>query len=391
MKRTQSGRLAALMLLCGAAPVAAQLPPFLSSSTSTTQSFVTDSATLPGGERANTTILGILPGTGTVGTFTVPAPFGSAASNGAVTSAGNAVSLAASPVRVRLSDPQLLSRSAQTGVVFGTTTTTTTTNGAVTTQVVTNIEAGATCDAGALGLCGSAGASGDVGAGGALPSGCTTGTPVTVPISAVGVNTNTNTAQLVRTTTETTIGSTLSETYSVTGTPIVQLGTSHALTRVGAIDDVSRLMRRGLDEAMDPQSIPGAPGWVGFMEGYGGFGRTATNGLVPGTRSEFGGFTGGLGTLALPGLTLGWMVDHSRSAMRTTNSFAPEDSMLDLTKTGPYGSFRLGDLNIGFLGAWGQGNTNTRNGSEAAGGVARAGYDVRVATGGFQFDYDLSR
>ena len=63
---------------------------------------------------------------------------------------------------------------------------------------------------------------------------------------------------------------------------------------------------------MDPQPIPGAPGWVGFVEGYGGFGRTAANGLVPGTRSEFCGFTGGLGTAALPGLTLGWMVDHAR-------------------------------------------------------------------------------
>lgn len=341
-------------------------------STSITQSFQTGGT----GTRVDGVLLG-QPAPVFSSTFsgTIASPAGQAA----VTQAGAAVTAAAAPVRVRLSDPVLVGRVPSVQTINGTPTPILITGTNFSTSDPLTIPFGD------RGVCASPGTAGALGDGGALPSGCQNNAPTTdVPLATGFVLTNTNTPQLVITST--------TDLYQVTGTPIVQIGTSHALAPVSAFQSVDRLTDRILGELGEPSFFGTADRpWTAFAEAYGGYGHiNADPGrLLPGARTEFGGMTGGFGGTPYPGIMVGWVVDVSRVDMATNDSFAPESSQLDLVKTGPFGSFRLGDLTIAFLGVGGHADTSTKSGSGAAGGVATAGYSMRVASGGGEISYDL--
>jgi uncharacterized protein with beta-barrel porin domain len=157
---------------------------------------------------------------------------------------------------------------------------------------------------------------------------------------------------------------------------------------------MDRLTDRILGELADPGFAPTADRpWMAFVEAYGGYGHVnAEPGrYIPGARTEFGGMTGGVGGAPLPGALVGWLFDVSRIDMATNDTFAPESSRLDLVKTGPFGSYRFGDFTVALLGVLGRGDTGTSSGSAAAGGVATAGYNMNVQTGGGEVSFDLRR
>ena len=237
------------------------------------------------------------------------------------------------------------------------------------------------------GICVSAGTAGSLGNGGALPAGCqNNATVVNVSPGGAFILTNTNTPQ--------TILSGGTDIYAVTGTPIVRIGTTHALTQIGTFQDLDRLTDRLLGEIGDPEFFQtGDRPWTVFAEAYGGYGHlNADPGqFIPGARTDFSGVTGGFGGSPLPGLMIGWVADVSRVDMATNDTFAPESNRLDLMKTGPFGAYRLGDFTIGLLAVIGRGDTSTSNGSEAAGGVAAASYGLTMSTGGGEVAFDLKR
>jgi hypothetical protein len=356
-----------------AAPAFGQAPPLDLSSSSVTQTVQ------PSGPA--TRVDGFVGGQQVFST-TVPGDIGGPAGQGAVSRAGVAVTAASAPVRVRLSDPVFVGQSAPgTQVVSGTPTS------AIITGTNPSTFAPLPIPVGDRGLCGSGGTSGVLGAGGALPAGCQNNANVTnVPLGGSFILTNVNTPLTLLTGT--------ADIYAVTGTPVVRIGTTHALTQIGTFQDLDRLTDRVLGGLSDPDALPGSDrAWVAFAEAYGGYGRLNANPgqFIPGARSEFGGATGGVGGSPLPGLLIGWIADASRVDMTTNDSFAPESNRLDLFKTGPFGAYRFGDFSIALVGVLGRGDSSTRNGSQEAGGVASASYGLTMSTGGGEFSFDLNR
>lgn len=371
-RRLARSAILSLAAMGPAAPALAQAPLDLSSSSIT-------QTVQPSGP--STRVDGLLGGQ-TVFSMTFGGTLGSPTGQAAVSQAGVAVTAAAAPVRVRLSDPVFLGQSAPGTQVV---------NGTPASIIVTGTNpstfAPLPIPVGDRGVCGSAGISGVLGAGGALPAGCQNNANVSnVPVGAAFILTNINTPQTLLTGT--------ADIYAVTGTPVVRIGTTHALTQIGTFQDLDRLTDRVLGELGDPAAFPGGDRpWVAFAEAYGGYGHLNANPgqYIPGARSEFGGATGGVGGSPLPGLMVGWIADASRVDMATNDSFAPESNRLDLFKTGPFGAYRFGDFAIALVGVVGRGDTSTRNGSEAAGGVASASYGLTMSTGGGEFSFDLTR
>jgi hypothetical protein len=300
--------------------------------------------------------------------------FGSPASNAAVASVGVALTSAAAPVRVQLSAPRFVGRAPTERIV----------NGTPFDVVVTGVGA-VTIPTGARGVCATGGTSGLLGDGGDLPAGCqNAGTAVAVGQGQTFILTNTNTPQIVL------AGS--ADVYAVTATPIAQIGTGHTLTRIGTFQDLDRLTDRLFEDLGDPGFAGGGDRpWAVFAEAFGGFGRLNADPsrTLPGARTEFGGISSGIAGVPLPGIVAGWIFDASRVEMATNDPFAPESSRMDLVKTGPFGSFRLGDFTISFLAVGGRGDSATRSGSAAAGGVASAGYGMTMATGGGEVAMNL--
>lgn len=370
----RAGMLAASVLAAAAPGARAQVAPLDLTSSSVTQTFQNGGST--------TRIDGVIGGQpGTVFTTTFGDTIGSAAGQSAVAQTGVAITNAAAPVRVQLSNPLLVGQTTTQQVINGAPfqVTVTGTNPSTFQPLAIAI--------GDRGVCGSAGVSGVLGSGGALPAGCQNNANVAnVPIGGGFTLVNTNTPQTILTAT--------TDLYQVTGTPVVRIGTAHPLGRIGALQDLDRLTDRILGEASDPGFFDiGDRPWTVFAEAYGGYGFLNANPgqYVPGARSDFGGVTGGVAGAPLPGLMLGWIADVSRVDMSTNDSFAPESSRLDLMKTGPFGAYRLGDVTVALLGVMGRGDNSTRNGSQEVGGVASASYGLTTATGGGQFSFDLKR
>lgn len=346
----------------------AQTAPLDLSSSSFTRTFQTD--TTP-----QVRIDGILgAGPSPIVSFLATGAFGGPAANAAVSSVGVALTAAAAPVRVQLSAPRFVGQAATQRIVNGTPF-----------DVVVTGEGAVSIPTGARGVCGTAGTSGLLGDGGELPSGCQNpGTAVAVAPGQSFVLTNTNTPQLVL------VGS--ADVYAVTATPIAQIGTGHTMTRIGTFQDLDRLADRLFEDLGDPAFGGGGDRpWAVFAEAFGGYGRLNADPsrYLPGARTEFGGLSSGIAGVPLPGIVAGWIFDASRVSMATNDPFAPESSRMDLVKTGPFGSFRLGDLTISLLAVGGRGDSATRSGSAAAGGVASAGYGMTMATGGGEVAMNL--
>jgi len=356
-----------------AGPATGQTVPIDLSSTSFTQSFQADPAPA-------VRVDGLLGSQASpfVSLF-VPDTIGSPGGQAAVAQVGAALTAGAAPVRVRLSEPRFV----------GTTPTQRIINGTPTPVVIDGFNSGTTplaIPTGARGVCATPGVAGFLGDGGELPAGCQNNTTTDVPVNSAFILTNTNTPQLVL------VGS--ADVYAVTATPITQIGTGHALARVAVFQSLDRLADRVLGEIGDPSFFEtGDRPWTVFAEAYGGFGHINSDPgrFVPGARTEFGGVTGGFGGNPWPGVMLGWVFDVSRVDMTTNDAFAPESSRVDMVKTGPFGSFRLGDFTLAFLAIAGRGDVGTDSGSAAAGGVASAGYGLNTQSGGGEVSFDLRR